>query len=111
VKLTSALSKEIFEMEPRVPPLTIPIELAGELLGCSRPAAYGAAKAGFIPIIPGPGRKKVPVAKLEELVGRRITCDDLDAAHARLAPKRRVFIDYQRRYREARQALTATGPA
>jgi hypothetical protein len=34
--------------------------------------------------MPGGGRKRVAVAKLEELVGRKLTPDDFDAAERRL---------------------------
>ena len=77
-------------------PLTLPVDPAGELLGfCSRPRAYAAAKAGVLPTLPGPGRKRVATAKLTELVGRQITLEDIEAAETRLKPKREAAKRYQ----------------
>ena len=91
-------------------PLTIPVDLAGELLGfCSRPRAYAAAKAGVLPCLPGPGRKRVATAKLAELVGRDITLEDIEAAEERLKPKRDAVKRYQDDYRTSRQALRPAG--
>jgi hypothetical protein len=99
---------------PSPTPLTVRVDLAGELLGYSgRAASYGAVEAGVIPILPGPGRKRVPVARLEALVGRPITVADVEAAEARLKPSREKFLKYQAEYREARKALAGrrTDPA
>lgn len=89
-------------------PLTLPVDLAGELLDYgSRARAYAAAKAGVLPVLPGPGRKRVATAKLAELVGRPITVEDIEAAEARLKPKREAAKRYQDDYRASRQALSA----
>lgn len=85
------------------PPLTVPIDLAGALLGLSRLAAYREVKAGAIPVLPGfAGRARVPLAGLEKLVGRTITAADIEAAKARLGPEREAFLRYQHDYRQAK---------
>jgi hypothetical protein len=99
-----------FAMNSTLPPLVIPVDLAGELLGFhSRPRAYAAANSGAIPCLPGPGRKRVATAKLSEIVGRPITVEDIEAAEARLKPKREAVKRYSDEYRASRQALTGGG--
>jgi hypothetical protein len=88
-----------------VVPLVIPVDLAGELTGRDRVAAYAAVKSGVFPVLPGPGRKRVPTAAIDQLVGRRITAADIRAAEARLEPKRAAFRRYQADYRAARTAV------
>jgi len=81
------------------------VEVAGDLIGLGRQAAYAAAKSGAIPTLPGPGKLRVPVARLEGLIGRRLTAADIRAAEARIAPRRDAMLKYQRDYRAARNAL------
>jgi hypothetical protein len=93
---------------PDTIPLTLQVDLAGELLGYSNVnASYAAVNAGVIPTLPGPGRKKVPTAALERLVGRPITAADIDAAKARLEPKRAERLAYGTDYRNSRARLAA----
>ena len=94
-------------MEEKLPPpLTVPIDLAGALLGLDRQAAYREVKSGAIPVLPGfAGRARVPLTGLEKLVGRPITVEDIDAAKARLLPKREGFLRYQHEYRRTKAAL------
>jgi hypothetical protein len=88
------------------PPLTVPIDLAGALLGMDRQAAYREVKAGAIPVLSGfAGRARVPLAALETLVGRIITAADIEAAKARLLPKREGYLRYQHDYRRTKAAL------
>jgi hypothetical protein len=91
-------------------PLVISVELAGELLGVGRGAAYLLAQTGLIPTLPGRGRKKVVVAKLEAVLGRPLTADDIAQAEIRLAPKHSALLRYQAEYREAR-AKSGLAPA
>jgi hypothetical protein len=88
-------------------PLTVPIDVAGELIGVPRQTAYRMAKAGALPVMPGPGRSKVPTAKLSALLGVEITAAHIEDARARLAPKRAALLDYQASYRRERATLTA----
>jgi hypothetical protein len=96
-------------MSATPPPLAVPIDLAGALLRIDRQAAYRAAKSGALPVLPGFGRRKVPVAALETLVGKSITSADIEAARAWLEPRRNAFARYQQDYREARKALAPAG--
>lgn len=52
--------------------LVISVRDAGRLLGLSKNSAYQACKRGQIPSIRCGGRILVPVAKLEQLLGREI---------------------------------------
>ena len=88
-------------------PLVLTVDLAGELLGLERARAYAAARTGVIPTLPGPGRRRVPTARLEMMVGRRLTVADIEAAERRLRPKREASLKYQREYREARKVVVA----
>lgn len=88
-------------------PLTVPIDVAGELIGVPRQTAYRMAKAGALPVMPGPGRAKVPLAKLSALVGVEITADHIKAAQDRLEPKRAALLAYQANYRRERVAVAA----
>ena len=92
-------------MSIAVVPLILTVELAGEMLGVGRGGAYAAVKSGALPVLPGPGRKKVPTAAIERLCGRRITVEDIETAQERLAPKRAVLLKYQAEYRAERAAL------
>ena len=92
-------------MNAKQPPLTLPVDLAGELVGASRQVGYRMVKAGTLPVLPGPGRKKVPTAAVERLVGRTITMQDIEAAKARLEPKREAFLTYQADYRRSKLAM------
>ncbi len=65
------------------------------------------AKAGALPVMPGPGRSKVPLAKLSALVGVEITAVQIEEARARLAPKRAALLAYQDGYRRERAARAA----
>jgi hypothetical protein len=87
-------------------PLTVPIDLAGELLGMDRQAAYRMAKSGALRVLPGPGRKKVSLASLSKLLEHELTAADIEAARDRLAPKRSAFLDYQATYRRERAAVS-----
>jgi excisionase family DNA binding protein len=55
--------------------LTIPE--AGRLLGLGRTASYEAVRRGDLPVLRINGRRLVPVAKLEQLLGRAIDPADL----------------------------------
>jgi hypothetical protein len=83
-------------------PLTLPLDLAGALLGMTRATAYARAQSGTIPTLPGPGRKRVPTAKLEALLGRPLNGSDITNAARKLAPDKQKFLAYQREYREAK---------
>jgi hypothetical protein len=61
-------------------PLAVSVQTAGRLLGLSKPSAYRLARSGSLPILPIPGRKKVSVAKLAELVGRQISAEEIARA-------------------------------
>lgn len=99
--------QEDFVIRPEAVPLVLPVDLAGELIGSHRAAAYAAVRSGALPVLPGPGRLKVPTAAIERLCGRRITAEDIEAARARLNPKRAVLLKYQASYRAGRAAITA----
>jgi hypothetical protein len=48
---------------------TVDVRLAGRVLGVGKNAAYKAAGDGTIPTITVAGRKRVPTAKLREMLG------------------------------------------
>ncbi len=64
------LDRQVAEVipDPRTHP-TIPVEVAGKVMGVSRGSAYEAARAGVIPTIRIGRRLVVPTAKLLELLG------------------------------------------
>lgn len=69
----------------------ISIEIAGALSGLPRLSAYTAAERGGLPTISFGGRRKyVPVARLAELLGRPITADDIAAAEAVVAARKKA---------------------
>lgn len=84
-------------------PLVLPVDLAGELLGLARGAAYRYVEGAGL-ALPGPGRKRVPTARLELLLGRKLTSEDVQAARARLQPKRDALQRYSADYHAARRA-------
>ncbi|HEV2562358.1 MAG TPA: hypothetical protein VGT78_09480 [Rhizomicrobium sp.] len=86
-------------------PLILPVDLAGAILGINRAAAYAMAKRGDLPVLPGGGRRKVPTAGLERLVGRQLEPADILAAERKLAPEREALRHYGSRYRAARTLL------
>ena len=88
-------------------PLVLPVDLAGAVLGVGRAAAYAMAKRGDLPVVPGGGRRKVPTAALEGLVGRRLEAADIAAAEAKITPERETLRDYGVKYRAERAALEA----
>jgi hypothetical protein len=92
-------------LEQDIGPLVVNVEVAGELLGLGRQAAYAAAKAGALPVLPGPGKLRIPVARLETLLGRRLTAADIRAAESRIAPRRDAMLKYQRQYHSAKKAV------
>ena len=48
---------------------TVDVQLAGRVLGVGKNAAYRAVSNGTIPTITVAGRKRVPTAKLREMLG------------------------------------------
>ena len=88
-------------------PLILPIDLAGAILNLSRGAAYAMAKRGDLPLLPGGGRRKVPTARLEQLIGRRLEIADIAAAEQRIARERTKLSEYGKAYRTARATLEA----
>ncbi|WP_342111727.1 DNA-binding protein [Methylobacterium sp. SI9] len=48
---------------------TVDVQLAGRVLGVGKNAAYKAVGNGTIPTITVGGRKRVPTAKLREMLG------------------------------------------
>ena len=48
---------------------TVDVPLAGRVLGIGKNAAYKACKAGDIPSIKVGGQRRVPTAKLREMLG------------------------------------------
>jgi hypothetical protein len=59
-------------------PALLDVPVAGRLLGLSRPAMYRRLKD--MPVLPTGGRKKIIRAKLEELIGRKFTDEEIQAA-------------------------------
>ena len=70
--------------EETIVPLTLPVPLAGALLGVSRPTAYRLAETGGLPLLPVGGRKKVLTSALEKMLGQPISADRLAQAQARI---------------------------
>lgn len=104
-----------FKEETATVPLTVSVDLAAEILGIARVRAYAMAKSGDLPCLPGHGRKRVLVHRLETICARRLTSADIRAAETRLTPKREAMLTYQAGYRTkkrapARAADTATTP-
>lgn len=65
-------------MVPVPSPALLDVPVAGRLLGLSRAATYRRLKD--FPLLPTAGRKKVVRAKLEELIGRRFSDEEIAAA-------------------------------
>ena len=59
-------------------PALLDVPVAGRLLGLSRAATY--RRLGEFPLLPTSGRKKVVRAKLEEMIGRRFSDEEIAAA-------------------------------
>lgn len=93
------------EME-LVPPL-LNVDEAGEILGLGRATAYKLARNGELPLFSAIGTQKIITAKLETVLGRRITIDELTAARCRLAPKRDKIAAYGKAYREKQAGIVA----
>lgn len=83
--------------------LTLPLEVAAHIVcGASRATAYEMAQRGTLPVLPGPGRRRVPVGHLERILGRRITVSDLARAQESIAPRKAQYLARQAAYRAAR---------
>jgi len=52
--------------------MTVSVEEAGEILGCSRNTAYEAVRRGEIPSITIGSRQRVPKPALEKLLGGKL---------------------------------------
>jgi len=63
-------------------PVGLPVKVAAKIMGMTLPTAYRRVADGSLPLIPCGGRKRVPVAKLAELIGRPITAEEIAAAQA-----------------------------
>ena len=59
-------------------PALLDVPVAGRLLGLSRAAIY--RRLNEFPLLPTSGRKKVIRAKLEEMIGRRFSDEEIAAA-------------------------------
>ena len=59
-------------------PALLDVPVVGRLLGLSRPAMYRRLKD--FPVLPTGGRKKIVRARLEEMIGRKFTDDEIQAA-------------------------------
>lgn len=69
-------------------PVAVSVETAGALLGFGRQSSYEHAKHGHFPTVRLGKRLIVPVAKLEELVGRSLTAEDIAHAEATVGARR-----------------------
>ena len=96
--------KELLVLRSTVP-ATLPVDVGGAIVDRGRVAAYRLAKDGVLPILPGRGRKRVITAKLEMLLGRRITIEDVSAAEKAVQPKRDAAKKYMGEYRAHRARL------
>ena len=65
-------------------PALLDVPVAGRLLGLSRAATY--RRLNSLPLLPTNGRKKVIRAKLEEMVGRHFSEEEIAAAQEAEAP-------------------------
>jgi hypothetical protein len=61
-------------------PAAVDVPVAGCLADLSRQASYRRAKDGTLPVIALGGRKKVSVARLELLIGRPISAEEIATA-------------------------------
>lgn len=59
---------------------TVDVQLAGRVLGVGKNAAYRAVSNGTIPTITVAGRKRVPTAKLREMLGLPAHSPSADAS-------------------------------
>jgi len=67
-------------MSLQTTPVAVSVEAAGKLLNLSRAAAFRRVADGSLPTLPLAGRKRVSVARLEEIIGRRFTPDEVQHA-------------------------------
>ena len=63
-----------------IKPNGVGVPVAGRLLGLSHQSAYRRVLDGTLPVLPLGGRKLVSVAKLEAMIGRPITAEEIAAA-------------------------------
>jgi hypothetical protein len=70
-------------MSHETTPVAVSVEVAGKLLNLSRAAAFRRVADGSLPTLPLAGRKRVSITRLEEIIGRRFTAEEVQHAMQR----------------------------
>ena len=71
-------------------PAAVTVEVGGAVIGLGRQASYEATWRNELPTIKFGRRRFVPVARLEELVGRPITVADVERAERIVSERKRT---------------------
>ena len=93
-----------------VPPVVARVDVSCEITGDTLQTFYRRIARGDVDVLggpDGPGEKRVTVASLERLVGRRLTYQDFQAAEALASAKRERRKAYFKQYHQTRNGKAA----